>query len=242
MATDKMKVTAWSFSRYSTYRQCPAKFKFSALMRINEPKNAAMERGAEIHTMAEMYLKGTTTKLPAELKLFADEFKKLRLLYKKRTVGITVEDNWAFTAEWDRTEWNNWLKCWVRIKLDCAHQSDDETMVISDWKTGKMREELHEEYLEQLQLYALSALLLHPHINFVKPRLVYLDQGMIYPPVDDPIVYDRSDIPKLKKLWEKRVKPMFMDKTFAPKANDKCHWCFYGQSGKAKGGPGLCKY
>jgi hypothetical protein len=242
MATDKMKVTSWSFSRYSLWRQCPLKFKLSALMKIAEPKNDAMQRGADIHTTAEQYLKGVITKLPAELKLFADEFKKLRLLYKKRAVGITVEDNWAFTNTWDRTEWNNWVKCWVRIKLDAAHVEANNIMIVTDWKSGKMRAELHEEYLEQLQLYALAALLLHPYIEYVKPRLVYLDQGMTYPMPDEEIVYDRTDIPKLKKLWEKRVKPMFADTSFVAKPNDKCHWCFYGQSGKAKGGPGLCKY
>lgn len=242
MATNKQKVTAWSFSRYSTYKQCPAKFKYSALDKINEPKNAAMQRGADIHTMAEQYLKGLVTKLPPELKLFADEFKKLKAIYKKKTSGMVVEDDWAFDVNWDRTEWNNWIKCWCRIKLDAAHVEADDVMVVTDWKTGKFREELHEEYLEQLQLYALAAMLLHTHIKEVRPRLVYLDQGTIYPAEDDPVIYERADIPKLKKIWEKRVKPMFNDTVFAPKANSKCVWCFYGQSGKSKGGPGLCPF
>lgn len=242
MATNLKPLTSWSFSRYSDYKKCALAFKLKHMMKIAEPKNDAMQRGADVHDTAEGYLKGTIARLPAELKLFEAEFKKLRLMYKKKMVGMIVEDNWSFTNTWDRTEWDNWLKCWLRVKLDCAHHENVDTMIVSDWKTGKFRPELNEEYMEQLELYALCALLLHPHLETVLPRLVYLDQGTVYPPENKPVIYTRADVPKLKKLWEKRVKPMFNDKTFAPKPNDKCHWCFYGQSGKKKGGPGICKF
>jgi hypothetical protein len=235
-------LTSWSFSRYSAYNKCPLSFKLANIDKIAEPKNAAMQRGNDIHLMAENYLKGTLTKLPTELKLFAIEFKKLKALYKKKTSGTIVEDNWSFTQDWDRTEWNNWTKCYLRIKLDCAHHEGDGVMIVTDWNTGKFRAEMNEEYMEQLELYALGALVLHPHVKEVRPRLVYLDQGTIYPPEDKPVIYTQADVKRLKAVWAKRVKPMFSDKTFAPKPNRLCQWCFYGQSGKANGGPGICKF
>ena len=91
------QITSWSFSRYSTYKQCPLKLKLSAIDRIREPGNEAMARGEAIHKLAEKYIKGELRALPKELKLFADEFKKLRAQYKKKTNGMVVEDNWAFT-------------------------------------------------------------------------------------------------------------------------------------------------
>lgn len=241
MATPK-QFTSWSFSRYSDWKRCPLAAKLKHLDKISEPKNPAMQRGADIHDEAAAYLKGNLAKLSPDLALFKDEFKRLRLLSKKRLLGFVCEDNWAFTAEWDKTQWNDWLRCWVRIKLDCAHHETIDVMVVTDWKTGKFREELHEEYLEQLELYALAALILHPHLKEVRPRLVYTDQGLIYPPVTKPIVYTQADVPRLKKLWAKRINPMMKDTRFAPKPNSKCHWCFYGQSGVAKGGPGLCRF
>lgn len=237
------QATSWSFSRYQDYKTCPLKFRLKHLDKINEPPNEAMARGAGIHTLAEQYIKGTAATLAPELKLFKDEFKVLRQLYKKRSQSMVVEDNWAFTKDWDETAWNNWTACWVRIKLDCAHHEDATTLVVTDWKTGKFRPEMNEEYVEQLELYALSAMLLHPHIETVKPRLAYTDLGRIYPGSEEPeIVYTRKDIPQLKKNWERRVKAMMADKSFAPRANDRCKWCFYGQSGKSKGGPGICKF
>jgi CRISPR/Cas system-associated exonuclease Cas4 (RecB family) len=235
-------VTSWSFSRYSDYKNCPLKFKLKHIDKISEPPNQAMARGAAIHQLAEDFIKGKITRLPPELKAFADDFKKFKAQFKKPINGMVVEDNWSFTKDWQETEWDNWAHCWVRIKLDCAHHEDDETLIITDWKTGKFRTEMNEDYVEQLELYALAALLLHPHIEKVKPRLVYLDQGTIYPEKPEDVCFTRANISALKKKWEKRTKAMMNDKIFAPRPNDKCKWCWYGQSGKSKGGPGLCKY
>lgn len=236
------QATSWSFSRYSDYKNCPLKFKLKHLDKISEPPNDAMARGAAIHTLAEKFIKGELRALPPELKLFADIFKKFKAQFKKKISGMVVEDNWSFTRTWTETQWNNWAECWVRIKLDCAHHESDEVLIITDWKTGKFRVEMNEDYVEQLELYALAALLLHPHIEQVKPRLAYTDQGMMYPEPGQELVFTRADLPKLKKLWEKRTKAMMNDKLFAPRPNDKCKWCWYGQSKKATGGPGLCKY
>ena len=235
------QITSWSFSRYNTYVQCPLKLKLNAIDRIKEPGNEAMARGDMIHKMAEAYIKGKGRVIPKELKLFVDEFKRLRAQYKKKINGMVVEDTWAFRRDWTETTWDDWTGCFLRIKLDCAHHEDDETMVISDWKTGKFRPEMNEDYIEQLELYALGAMVRYPHIKTVKPRLVYLDLGLIYPPAEQPIIYTRDDIVKLKKNWEKRIKPMINDKIFAPRANDKCRWCFYRASNKAAGG-GQCKF
>ncbi len=68
-------------------------------------------------------------------------------------------------------------------------------------------------------------------------RLLYVDQGFQHPaPVDVP-VYEAKDLKPLQKAWEKRVKPMLNDKTFAPRAN---RWCFSCTFRKDAGGP--CKF
>ena len=234
-------ITAWSYSRYNMWKQCPLKLKLSAIDRIKEPGNEAMQRGDTIHKAAEAYIKGTVAKLIPELKLFKKEFDVLRKQYKKSINGMVVEDSWSFTKDWTETSWNDWVGCWVRIKLDCAHHLDEDTMVVTDWKTGKFRQEMNEDYLEQLELYALAALVLHPHLMRVIPRLAYTDLGFFYPETGKEKVYTPADIPRLKKLWDKRVKPMMNDKIFAPKPNNFCGWCHYRKSNTANGG-GQCKY
>ena len=233
MPSKPTTITSWSFSRYSVYKLCPAKAKYLYIEKLKEPPSPAIERGAQIHDLAEKYIKSQLRALPPELKKFEDDFKALRKQYKKKIHGMVVEDQWAFTKDWTETAWNDWIKCWVRIKIDCAEHVDEETLRVRDWKTGKFREQQQEDYAEQLELYALAALLLHPHINRVMTELVYLDEGTVFAISDK----RREDLPALKKLWEKRVTAMLKDQRFAPRPNDKCRWCHFS---KAKGGP--CKF
>src|SRR5260370_28755544 len=96
--------TSWSFSRYSDYKLCPLKFKLKHLLKLREPSNTAMERGALIHKLCEDYIKGiSAAKLPPELKSFEKDFKELRTKFKKISQTMVVEDNWAFTKDWAET-------------------------------------------------------------------------------------------------------------------------------------------
>lgn len=235
--------TSWSFSRWVDYTLCPLKAKLAHITKIREPKNDAMVRGAAIHDQARDYIRGTLKKLPIELKPVKAELDFIKKLFKKKVLGAIVEEDWAFTKDWNQTQWNDWTGCVLRVKLDAAHYEDDgDTLVVTDWKTGKFRETDVELYLAQLELYALATFMLLPHVMEVKPRLVYTDLGISYPPKSKPLSWTRNQVDVLKKTWAKRVKSMMSDRTFAPRPNDKCRWCFYGQSGKIKGGPNLCKF
>jgi len=240
------QIVAWSFSRYSTYKQCPLKAKLKFIDKIDEPSNKAMERGSDIHNMAEHYIKGVLARIPKELKLFEKEMKALRKLYRERNkkgIIMAVEDTWAFTKEWDQTTWNDWANCCVRIKLDCAVEENEGHLIVTDWKTGRLRHEQSEDYNEQLELYALGAFLMFPDIHTVEPRLAYLDHGITYPELEGSMTYKRDDVPKLLKAWNNRVRPMLKDKKFAPRPNDKCHWCYYSAAKcRDRGVEPLCKY
>jgi len=240
------QLTSWSFSRYGDYKQCPLKAKLKHIERIKEPPNEAMARGDDIHKGIEAYLKGSARALPKDVHTdMKPAFKLMKDFYKKnftKPVVTVVEDTWAFDKDWVMTRWDDWANCVVRIKLDCALEIASGTLAVRDWKTGKFRAELHEEYLEQLELYALAAMLWYPHIDFVIPELWYVDLGTIYPRQDEHMLFRRDQVPELMKKWEKRTRPMLNDKKFPARPNSKCNWCFYGQSGKSKGGPGKCKF
>ena len=233
------QITSWSFSRFSDYRQCPAKAKYKHVMKMPEPSNPAMERGILIHKLAEDYIKGKLRALPSELVKFMNLFKALRALYKKKIRTMDVEESWAFTKDWGKTRYDDWTGCHLRIKMDCASQDDDpSTLVIRDWKTGRYRDEQNESYVLQLSLYAVGAFHTHKHVKTVIPQLVYLDHGIVYPSAStQKTSYTRKELPMLTKDWERRVKPMLNDTVFAPTPSDHCRWCHYR---KSNGGP--CQY
>jgi hypothetical protein len=242
-------VKSWSYSRYADYKRCPAYFSYKHLDKLPEPKGPAMQRGIDIHEMADQYIKGLIKKLPMELARFESEFARLRAVYKasnsakSKIAGMVAEDNWAFTEDWEVTTWRDFVSCWVRIKLDCAEHKTSDTVCVTDFKTGRFNNFNVVAYAEQLELYALAAFLMYPWVQHVHVRLLFLDHGIEYPSPAAPGVseqltsYVREDLPSLKKIWAKRVKPMFVDKTFAPRANGLCGYCNFS---KAKDGP--CKF
>lgn len=245
MAYKQTRFTSWSWSRYYDYKQCPLKAKLNHLDKIREPKNAAMERGGLLHDTIRDYIKGVKKSIkecgfPATAVAWLNEAKKA---FKKTSLRPVIEEDWAFTKDWTQTQWNDWNNCVLRVKLDAGlFEAGGEVMIIIDWKSGKFRPEEVDQYIEQLELQALAALVLYPQVTEVRPQLKYVDFGVVYPPSGKELVFTQDDVPKLKKLWAKRTKALLSDTTFAPRPNDKCRWCFYGQSGKAKGGPGLCKF
>ena len=227
-------ITAWSFSRYSTYAQCPRKARYLYIDKLKEPGSPAMERGNEIHKLAERYIKGQVARLPPVLALFRASFSALRKAFKDDRTSIAVEETWAFRRDWTRTTWDDWNGCWLRVKLDVAHVIEGNVVII-DHKTGKFSPSYNlQQYMEQLDLYALASLIVYPS-HSVTPFLRFLDHEIVYP--EEPITYVPADLPRLKKEWERRTKPMLRDRTFAPKPNSLCRFCHFR---KDNGGP--CVY
>src|SRR6266404_530731 len=173
------KITAWSYTRWKDYQQCPAKAKYKHVLKMKEPSSQAMERGTAIHKMAEDFIKGELSTLPTELNKFSSSLGYL----KEQYLGgfCKVEDSWAFKEDWTATTWDDWSSAWLRIKMDCTFNVEDGVLRVIDWKTGKFREEECHMYLLQLELYALGAFLTMPLIDTVIPKLAFIDYGIIHP-------------------------------------------------------------
>jgi CRISPR/Cas system-associated exonuclease Cas4 (RecB family) len=216
-------IKAWSFSRWKDYEQCPFRAKCKHVDRMKEPPSPAMERGSNIHKMAEDYTTGALKRLPKELKLFNDRFKALK------KAKATVEQSWAFTRKWGITQWNDWQNCWLRVKVDAFYKEGD-TLFVIDHKTGKRKE----DHLEQLSLYALSGMVIVPEVKKVVTSLWYLDSGETGGEGQE---FSDKEVPALKKDWEKKTRAMLSDTRFAPKPGYYCQWCPFS---KGKGGP--CKF
>lgn len=222
--------TAWSYSRLNDYEKCPLMAKLKHLDKHKEPGNKAMDRGAMIDKLAEDYSTGVISKLPEELKLFKKEFAELRKIKKL----LNVQQNLALDVNWQPTDWFA-PNAWLRIKMDVYYDLTKQAIrKIIDYKTGQIRGENQ----AQLELYAVGGLAYAPKsIETFETELWYLDQGHI-----EPMVYTRDEASQLKAIWLRKTKKMFADKSFKPTPGDHCRWCWFGQSKKQAGGPGLCKY
>lgn len=222
-------VESWSYSRYADYKQCPLKFKLKHIDKLKEPGSPAMQRGNTIHGIAESFVgirPDVKAKVPAELSNVAAEAKYLR------ENDAIVEVAWGFTAAWAWTGREGWFgsDVWLRAKADAHVLYDDNTALLIDWKTGKK----YETNEEQVELFALAAFMRYPALTDVDTRLWYTDIA------DDNEVrreYSRKDAARIQKDWSRKITPMFADRMFAPRPNDRCKWCHFRA---ANGGP--CKY
>lgn len=101
--------------------------------------------------------------------------------------------------------------------------------------TGKYKKDDNDAYEQQLELYALAALILYPDVKYVDASLWFVDSGDHVGTKQDS--YTHAMVPDLKKKWELKVTPMFVDTLFAERPNKFCNWCFFR---KANNGP--CSY
>jgi CRISPR/Cas system-associated exonuclease Cas4 (RecB family) len=220
--------TAWSYSRLSDYKRCPAYAKYKHLDRLPTESGPAADRGTAIHKGAEAFVLRPLVKLLPELRLFKAKLLELRGMRKV----VQVEAMWGFDRNWQPIAWNDWKNCWLRIKMDANYLVPRKPVLhMIDWKSGKPKPE---EHMEQLKLYGVGGLRTHQHIKEAVGFLHYTDHG---PKHDAKLVVKREEEKKLIKFWEGEVKPMFNDRRFAPKPGPHCNWCDFA---KAKGGP--CRY
>jgi hypothetical protein len=224
-------IDAWSYSRWSDYKTCPFKFKMKYIMKAPTAGSPAMDRGNAVHKMGEDYIKsgpkGRAPKVPPEYVHFKDELAHLR------GIGAMAELPWGFKRDWSWTGRPNWFGegVWFRMKADAAASYDDNTGLVADWKTGRK----YSEHEEQGRIFGAVSLMRFPEWTEVDVRFWYTDQK----PGDneEQWIYTRKDGELIRAEWEKKVRPMFADKRFAPTPNDKCKWCDFA---KDKGGP--CKF
>lgn len=218
-------VTTWSYSALEQYLQCPLKYKLAKIDKLPDPAGPALLKGRDWHSAIENYLKG-----PASMPIPKEGAKFDWLLPSlKATPGLLVEQKWAFSRQWKQAKWIRDDTTWLRGVVDAGVIYEDNSVELIDWKTGKQ----YESNQDQLELFALTAMVRYPEAPNVTTRLAYLESGE----QPDMVVHKGSDREKLKAKWEKKVAPLFQEEVWAAKPNDKCGWCSFSRS---KGGP--CRY
>lgn len=215
-----MRITAWSYSRYSDYDKCPLLARLKYIDKIPEPENPAMANGTRVHNSLSAFL-GNEEELPEAGQKFAT------LLYQLKELEPMHDQDWGYTSQWKPTGWFA-KDTWFRSKLDSVVLYDDNSVDVVDFKTGKE----DAKHALQAELYAISVLVRYTDVTHVVARFWYLDHG-----AESVHRFARSDLAELIAKWEKRVKPMLADETFAPKPGKHCAWCAY-----AKSRGGVCKF
>lgn len=203
---------SWSYSRYSTYKKCPAKYKFKYVDKLVEPQTFHTSRGLDYHAQIENYLRGNIEELMPELsfyKGFLDVLKQQKVLPELK---LQVNENWEPVEE------NGWFTCIIdAVVIFPSHA------IKYDWKTGK----IYDDHMMQRELYAL-ALFSHYPLEHVQAIHTYLDSKE-----NRMTTFHRDQVPHLREKWNERAKTLDSG-DYAPNPSYACRWCGFS---RYKGGP-----
>ena len=218
----------WSFSQWETYNSCPAKWKFSSVMKLPRmPPGPAAARGLEIHASVEKYvITGDAGDLHGAIKpRYIQVFDQLRT---HENGDMFCEKKLGFDAEWSvcPPAAKEVAQC-IAI-LDAVRFRNDKTVQVYEWKSGKPKD----THGDQRKLYALSSFI-HWKAEKAEVTTYYLEDTE----VPQKLTIGQSGAEKLKLLWNDRIRQMQRDEFCAPKPSFACIWCDFS---KKKGGP--CRF
>lgn len=208
-----------SWSRISTFRECPYKFWETYLSKTypDESNNPAFVKGTEIHKQVDDYIKtGDSTKLgtiAATAKPLVDKLCTADNGTKfSGEVQCAVDDNWQAV---------NWFgkNIMFRAIYDAQYLDYDfKRAILIDWKTGKVRP--YEEERGQLHLSAAILFELEPEIDVIKASYNFLEHNEV-----TTTMFHRKDHAANKAAWELEALTINETKEWLPKKNKYCHFC-----------------
>lgn len=222
-----MSINAWSYSRFADHERCPLFFKEKYIAKsIKFETSPQMERGDTIHKGIAKWLTGVAEGVPREALQNPRAEQILQELRQMPPDQLIVEQQWGYTANWKATGWFG-SDTWYRSISDVALVYPDLTAETLDWKTGKR----YAKNRDQMETQALAIFCRFGPVTHVTGRMIYLDEKG--KDIEDIEEFPGTHKQRLIDKWTKKVQPMFTDKVFAPRPNEKCKWCPLARS---KGG------
>jgi CRISPR/Cas system-associated exonuclease Cas4 (RecB family) len=204
---------AWSFSRITSYEQCPRKFWHESVGKtVPFTKNESAIYGDEVHKAFEMYFK-KQQKLPLNLLHWTPTLAQIAAAPGEKA----VEQQIALNAKWEPVEWYA-KDAWLRVKSDLT-QLNPPSAVMWDWKTGKPSDDD-----TQLKLNAAVTFILDPSITEIKMAYLWLKTKSITPSrmlqSETPDFWSKM-LPRVAKYQEAHDR-----QDFPPRPNFLCRgWC-----------------
>jgi len=216
---------AWSFSSLKVFETCAYRAYLKGVKKIKEPGSEAMDRGSAIHDLAENFIRGEIP-FPKELEKLQSKYEALAESFDPEI--CILEDNWAFTEQWQPTDWYG-NKTWNRTKLDYMKFDSPTSAFVVDHKTGaQFGNEM--KHAEQLMLYAVICFVRYPDLEHVRVANYYTDQGEI-----TERNYSRGQALVFLPRWTERGLRMTNATEFLPTPSaGNCRWCPYKEDGNCE--------
>ena len=208
-----------SFSRLSTFEQCPAQFDYLYVSkRVKNSSNDASEYGNRVHEVLEQKGKGELDEaaLSVEGKQTLEKWGGVVNKIMARNGDKLFEYQMAVNADLQPVEWFS-SDVWVRSIADVL-VVDGDTAYCLDYKTGKVKENP-----TQLQLFAAMVFWHFPEVTKVKTSFLWLKFNEV-----TNATYERRFLDSLWRALSPRfhkVQEVIDLGVFKAKPSGLCPWC-----------------
>lgn len=213
------KMTRYSFSRISVYKQCPFRYKLEYILKVPkaDEDNSALIKGSKIHSLLEnieTFEYNQDTEYHDIVKKFQDSKLGQDILNKPSVRETTIRLN----SELKGGDWNSDETRLIGY-IDRVNLSDSSVELI-DYKTGKYKDPIYQDF-SQLIIYAIYMFDKYP-INEINLRFVYVEHLQ-----ENSLILKRESIEKFREALKNDILKIESDKDFQKCPNRLCKWCPY---------------
>lgn len=173
---------AWSYSRVTSYEQCPRKFWAESVAKtVPFEESEEMSAGKDWHKGAELFVKRGTP-LPLHMRHWEPVLQKFRDAPGEKM----VEQQIALNAQWQPVEWYA-KDTWLRVKSDLTILNGMAAVQI-DYKTGKPKDDF-------TQLRLNSAVTFH-----LAPELRQIQHGFLWTKTKT-MTFETMTVEQVPSFW-----------------------------------------
>lgn len=240
----------YSNSALSTFRQCPRKFKYRYIEKLEgAEKSEALKNGIKVHEDIENGVENDKTRYALnivkglsklEVSVMMKDGQEHKVFLNKKTPYLQIqEDKFGLDSSWKPCAFDASI-CRIRGKVDLiraeinrqkmlAHVGEEliiedfvEKVRITDWKTGKKN---NSEGKRQLFVYSIYYFTIFPNMQEIECNLVYLDQ----PDDKKEEIYKitRGEAEIQKKELEEKMTEIDNTTVFKCVRTPLCNYCEY---------------
>lgn len=204
-----------SKSKINLYLECPRKFYYKEILKLEEPITPQIERGKNIHEFCEKFWKEEKWKFFLEENVNLDEIvdegirnfilieKERMKKYKKNFVPILVESK-IETEEYSAI-------------IDRLDKDDYDNYEIIEIKTGKF----HRKYISELYFYKFLLENFTIYKNIKKGKIFLLDENKVIE-----VIFDKNKLNSILEVVD-FVKKRINENFYPPNFTYLCEYCYF---------------
>ena len=236
------KYKPYSFSKVSTFYQCPYKFKLKYIDKIKVPfeTNIALEKGRYLHHLIEKKFLNENTKdfkfslskqedIEKYHKIFED-FKNNPFIDNLNKLDIEVEKGFSIDIENNEIKVGNYnnrslMRGYIDF-LGIYEKNDKKNCIIIDWKSGKVPKEPN---ILQVEIYALWCFLYYD-VEVINTCFYYIEHN-----IKKCFKFQKADIPYLKQRIIDKIGYIENENEFRKQPSALCDYCEMYKFGHCNG-------